>query len=372
MHLHPDDLLLFNEVRAAMWRVAKAYDLRLTSVEPFPMPEYKTSPLGDCNNHGVVRLVLRGMTEGVWDTEPRDEMNVWMTAAHELAHLRYLNHGSAFQEFEVEMREAMTNQKEDRTQKMLKKLVKMQEMHQGFIRMGSTTEAEAFAGMINKLLIDHELNASDLDYARADALDPVIEVETNLHKYEIPRKKTRVAWQESLAKIVSKAHLCTFLISTGSNTITFVGTKSHATVAEYVYGTLVPVIVRMAKKENEKYERECIAKGDRSLHHGFKAAWINAFVQRIAERLDEVRKTAIKETAEVTGSESMALMRLDGALVKTRAYIDDKFGKKRRYASALHSRDGQHPVGKARGREAANRVTLGQKGMTGGSRKQLT
>src|SRR3954469_11935693 len=87
--LHPDDIRLFKTVSDAMCHVAKEYDLPLTSIEPFPMPEYRTSPLGDCGYGGDIRIVLRGMVNGQWDVEARREEDVWNTAAHELAHLRH-------------------------------------------------------------------------------------------------------------------------------------------------------------------------------------------------------------------------------------------------------------------------------------------
>jgi hypothetical protein len=133
------------------------------------------------------------------------------------------------------------------------------------------------------------------------------------------RRKQRVAWQESLARIVAKSHLCTFLLRPGSNQIWFVGTKSHATVAEYVFGTLVPIANKMSIKEKYKY-------GTSASHATVTGRASTAFVKRgltrsssrIAERFDEARKSAVAEAVVdlPCGSESQALMRLDGALVK--------------------------------------------------------
>ncbi len=96
---------------------------------------------------------------------------------------------------------------------------------------------------------------------------------------------------------------------------------------------------------------------------GFRESWLDAFIERIGERFDEARRAAVQQAPEGT---SVALMRLDGALLKTRKYIDDKFSG-RRGASPLSSLGRTNAAGVAAGRAAANAVTLGRKGVTGGS-----
>jgi hypothetical protein len=73
------------------------------------------------------------------------------------------------------------------------------------------------------------------------------------------------------------------------------------------------------------------------------------------------------------GSESTALIRLNGALQKVNDYIDHRFGKKRTYANPLNGGAAFHAQGNAAGRAAADRMPIGRKGVTGGggSRGQL-
>ncbi|MEN6605890.1 MAG: hypothetical protein ABFD60_01505 [Bryobacteraceae bacterium] len=364
--LHPDDVLLFHEIAAAMRQVSKRYNLKLHDVAPHPQPEYATAPLGDCSIDGHIRLVMRGMTAGKWDDEPRREQDVWNTAAHELAHLRHFNHGIQFQEFETELIEAMNNRKLDHREKVLARLVKMQASKEGEAAIGNLEASEAFAAAINRMLIEYELNPSDIDYARTTDHDPVVEITVNLDLHGIEKKRSRIAWQETLARVVAKAHLCSFLIHTGSNHITFVGTKSHATVAEYVYSMLVPITAKMACYDYHKYQRQVFSAGEAWKIHGFSGSWYLAFTQRIAERFNEAREAAVAAAApDVPGSQSTAMVRLDGALVKVQDYIDNKFGKKRRYASAIGV-SGDHTAGRAAGRAAADAMVIGRKGVTGG------
>lgn len=375
-NLHPDDLLFFNEVRAAMFRVAKNYALPLRSVEAMSMPEKSMiDRLGDCSATGDIRLVMRATVDGRWCEAPRTPERVWETAAHELAHLKHFNHGPSFQEFTLELIMAMRNQTEDHREKVIRKLVKLQAQAQGEKELGNIEAAEAFAGAVNRMLIEYELNPSDIDYARVQQDDPVIELMVDLSKYRIEKKNARSAWQESLARVVAKANLCTWLLRSGSNQIWFVGTRSHATVAEYVYGILVPAAAKMSQTAGGRFRdqlrKQHGIKPSHSVAHipearGFREAWLNAFVERIAERMDEARRAAVKavvDLSDVPGAESQALMRLDGALVKAQRYVDEKFKSRRRSASMLYRRSGWNAAGRAAGRAAADAMPIGTRGL---------
>ena len=381
INLHPDDVLFFNEVRAAMFRVAKNYSLPLRSVEALAMPEKSMADrLGECSTTGDIRLVMRATVDGRFCEAPSTPDRVWETAAHELAHLKHFNHSMAHQEFTLELIQALRNQQEDHRDKVIKKLVKLQAQAQGERDLGNTEAAEAFAGAVNRMLIEYELHPSDIDYARVQQDDPVVELPVDLSKYRIEKVDRRVAWQESLARVVSNAHLCTFLLRPRSNSIWFVGTKSHATVAEYVYGILVPAAEKMSLKARHDYRceirrRHGIEPGKaipRSITEafGFREAWLDAFVLRISERMEEARKAAVKEVVDLSdapGAESMALMRLDGALIKVRKYIDDKFNGRRRGAAPLSRRGGWNSAGRAAGKAAADAMPIGRRGITAGS-----
>lgn len=372
--LHPDDVLFFNEVRTAMQNVAKRYALPLRSIEPATMPESgMIDYLGRCYSSGDIELVMRATVNGQFVESPRSPADVWRTAAHELAHLKHMNHGAAFHEFFMELMVAIDNQQVDHKEKMIAKLVKMQASRDSEAAIGNTEAAEAFASAINRMLIEYELNPTDLDYARATDKDPVIEMRVDLTKYAIDKKKTRVAWQESLARVVAKAHFCTFLLRPGSNTIWFVGTKSHATVAEYVYGTLVPAANTMSIKEKYRYGAECFKRdGHWKGVNGFREAWLTSFIERITERFDEARQAVVTELAvEMPGGTSHALVRLNGALVKVNQYIDDKFKSRRSGAHALSSGRSNNAEGAARGRAAANSMTIGRRGVTGSATRGL-
>ncbi len=361
--LHPDDVLFFHEVRQAMRRVAATYKLPLQSVTPMTMPEEGLADkLGDCSSSGHIRIVMRATVDGEWCSSPRTPALVWSTAAHELAHLKHMNHGEKFQEFAIELLTAIENQTMDHREKVLARLVKMQASRDGEAKIGNSAAAEAFAQAINRMLIENELKPSDIDYARGADNDPVVEIMVDLNLYKIEKKRARVAWQQTLARIVAKAHLCTFLLRSGSNSIWFVGTKSHAVVAEYAYGTLVPVAVALCNNAYHDYGMESVAELGKwkAREPGFKEAWLHAFIKRIEERFEEARKAAVAEAPEGT---SVALIRLGGAMTKVHKYIDDRFKGRRGSLGPLAALRSSNAAGSARGRAAADAMTIGRRGV---------
>lgn len=369
--IHPDDVLFFNEVVGVMQKVAKQYDLPLRQVVGASMPAEGMSDFkGRCSSDGTIELVMRCTVDGQFVAEPRSPQAVWDTAAHELAHLRHANHGVKFNEFWQELREAIDNLQVDHRQKTIDKLLKMQKSRDGEAALGNNDAAEAFAAAINKMMLEHELEPSDLDYAHAMQDDPVVEVKTDLKKYRVEQKQSRIAWQETLARIVANAHLCKFLVRSRSNDIWFVGTRSHATVAEYVYGILVRNANVMSWKAYRAYLEEGIeAYGKaKAVKAGFRSSWQMAFVERVAERLKEARTAAVADVPmEHRGT---ALMRLEGALVKAQQYVDDKFKARRGLPALAYSR-ASNAEGARQGRAAADAMPIGRRGVTGGTKGLL-
>jgi hypothetical protein len=375
MKIHPDDIVMFTLIHEAAWRVARAYNLPLKEILGDENPDLTNNPatgqgcFGYCTADGRIRVALRGKEHGQWTAAPRLEDDIWRTVAHELAHLKHFNHGPAFQEFHAELMQALKNDRAEKEKshqdKMIEKLIKLQAAREGEAQLGNTAAAEAFAAAINKMLIENELNPTDLDYARAADQDPVIQVLVDLKKYRIAHKKTRVAWQEDLARIVARGHLCTFLLRPGSNQIWFVGTRSHAMAAEYVYGMLVPAADYMSEKDAYYFKLKCHREGRPKDAIGFRPAWLEAFVQRIRERLQNAREEAVKQSTAFTGNETQALVRLNGAMRKVDEYIENRF-RGRGGASILKGNSTNHAAGQAAGRAAADRLNIGRKGITSG------
>ena len=248
------------------------------------------------------------------------------------------------------------------TEKVLDKLAKLKAARDGEAALGNSAAAEAFAGMINRLLLSHELSETDIPLS-ADQ-DPILERMVNPADHGYKRVKTRIAWQENLASVVAYAHLCKILVHPGSNLVTFVGTRSHVEIAEYAFVTLLRAAEKMAYEALAKYWRENRHKPDFESGN-YRAAWLRGFIGRIAERFREIRNT---EVAAATSS-STALVRLNQALVRANDYIKDRYKSK---ASAVRQRSGSYE-GMLEGRKAANNMDLGRRGVKGGAgRKELS
>lgn len=378
-NLHPEDVLLFADVAAAMRRVATNYELPLRSISPLPDAhlDLDTDRWGDCSHDGHIRLMMRPKVATdsglmVWADAPLSPGEIWRTAAHELAHLRFLSHGGQHEDLTLELEQALSNQQQDHREKVLRKLVKMQAQRDSEAKLGNSEAAEAFAGAINRMLIEYELNPTDIDYARTADNDPVIEIAVELTRYgpELTAR-VRVAWQESLARVCATSHLCRYLVRKGSNQIWFVGTRSHALVAEYAFGTLVSAATDLSAKARHDYWTDRGWRKALPEERGYREAWLSSFVSRIGQRFDDARREALEAhvaahstPTDAPGATSTAVLRLNTALVKVQDYMDTKFsGRRARIKSAVgrytHNTDG-HRDGKA----AADRMAIGRKAVT--------
>lgn len=235
------------------------------------------------------------------------------------------------------------------TDKVLDKLSKLKAMQESEEAIGNAAAAEAFASMINTMLLKHELSMVDIPGV-ATQEEPIVEVSVNLESYNIKKSRVRIGWQETLAYVVAKAHLCKFLVSAGTNKIWFVGTKSNATVAEYAFGVLASAADRMSMGAREQWWKdEC---GGVHLKSGnYRASWLTGFIERIAERFEEAKRVEV----QATGNPGTALIRLDQALVRAADYVKEKYKKKTASLSGLGigSSDGY-----GAGRAAADRMAL--------------
>lgn len=252
-------------------------------------------------------------------------------------------------------------------EKVLDKLVKMIAQRDSEEKLGNAAAADAFAGAINRMMLEHEITAVDVDRAASAEDDPVVEVVLDFEARGVDRVRRRVAWQEGLARVVARGHLCRFLVCPGSNRVWFVGVQSHAVVAEYVYGLLVRSAAKMAEEEYVAFFRALQRDPGRDVGEarGFKAAWLDAFVSRIAERLREARAAAVAASASAGVSSSTAIVRLDQSLARVDAYMKETRGERRgRGVDALNAAGRANAEGRAAGRAAADRVAL-QKGVGG-------
>jgi hypothetical protein len=237
--------------------------------------------------------------------------------------------------------------------KLLDKLQKLKRMAESAAAIGSEAEAQAFSDMLQKLLLDHDLQMTDLDFERMEAEQPIEDQWVDFSKHGVKVRRTRVAWMERLASMIARANFCRILITSGTSNFWLVGRREHRAVAEYMIVTLTRAIMDISKKEHSKYCWEVYkSDGNCAAARGFKDAFITGFLVRLFDRLEARKRTAGQST-------STALMRInkEDAAVEANIEARRESGDFRKMHS-LQLTAPSNREGVRRGRAAADQVNL--------------
>lgn len=218
-------------------------------------------------------------------------------------------------------------------------------MADGAAAIGSEKEAQAFAEMLQKLLLDHKLEMTDLEFETMEKESPIERHFIDYSRYpDIKIRKTRVLWIEQLARIVAESHFCRILIHPRSSRITLVGRHEDVTVAEYMFVTLQRSLDHISEKAAYYHKLEC-HRNRVAVGYGFRESFTDSFLQRLRDRFLAMRKTV----------EPMGLMRMRKSDKAVEDFIEENFKKT---ASALSTNTKFHPEGIRRGRAAADKINL--------------
>jgi predicted DNA-binding transcriptional regulator AlpA len=285
---------------------------------------------------------------------------------------------------------------------ILDKVVKLKRMAESAEKLpGSEDEAQAFARMFQKLMTDHKIEMSDVEFKELDISDPVIAKFMDYGQYpDLKLKSRRVAWSETLAMVVAKAHFCRSLVYDRSNRVTFVGRKSDREVAEYMFVTLHRAADKLADTAYAEFTTKCVKEcelcgapknidahrlvngkptvrfqltgGRVVMTHKFKPNWrkargfrpsfIQSFVYRLFERYEEEKRRLLGV------SDSTALVRLNKAANDVDEWMDQK---KIPTAKALDGPNAFNKHGVILGEQAANNVSIAANALGGDSTKVL-
>jgi len=253
-------------------------------------------------------------------------------------------------------------------EQLLDKLAKLKRHADSAKAIGSLAEAETFAAKFQQLLLQHKLEATDIELEQQERAEPVGHHRIDYSKYpDVKVRNARVQWIERLASIVARAHFCRILIHHGSSRITLVGRKSDAAVAEYMLVTLQRAAERLADAAYAEFTVECVKEcavcgRDKGSHfhaghqfvpnwaraRGYRGAFIQSFIIRLHERFQAERRAAETST-------STALVRLNTADQAVETFMaKGKYEK----ASALSRPVSSNQEGHRDGRAAADRVNI--------------
>jgi hypothetical protein len=238
-------------------------------------------------------------------------------------------------------------------EKVLDKIRKLNAHAESAKAIGSEAEAAAFAAMVNRLLNEHRLDMTDLEFEQKRETDPVDEGWLDWSVHGIRTKNKRIYWIEQLAVMVASAHCCRILVVPGSSLLKLVGTKTNREIAEYVIVTLFRSADNIAWKESLKYYEEC-KKSGRPREDGFRNSFRLAFVNRIAQRLQEEK--------DRVSANSTALVRYNSEAKDVEDYMS-KFKKK---STAISTSVRFNREGVRRGRALADTINIKANAMNGG------
>lgn len=196
-------------------------------------------------------------------------------------------------------------------EKVIDKIRKLHAKAESCEQIGNQAEAEAFAAMVNQLLIRHNLSMASVEWAQRNEEDPITKAWLDFQAYNIELKHRRVQWSEQLASLICRAHFCKLLLSLSSNRLCFVGHKSNRDVAEYLFVTMYRLATVLSEKAYVAYFYECRGNGDVTKARGFKSAWLYGFLQGLRERFDQERKAVdvpVNSTALVRVNQTLAVV----------------------------------------------------------------
>lgn len=250
---------------------------------------------------------------------------------------------------------------EDPHERALDKIRKLKAMMEGAKTEG---EAQQFAAMMQRMMLQHNIDMTDIEVERMEQDEPVMEHWFNPEGPQAKTKRTRSYWMEELAYIIARAHFCNIAVNEKTNNIMLIGRRSNVEVAEFMVVTLARLVHKMALRE---WWKEWRRRGGEASHEenrrvrgellGFRVSYVKSFTQRLAERYAEERR---KATAG--DSSSTALVRVNRAEAATKAYFDDKFKNSKPAKEITKFKDTSHAAGWRAGRDAADQIDLGAGG----------
>ena len=245
--------------------------------------------------------------------------------------------------------------------KILDKIKKLYMKAESCREIGSDLEAQTFAEAVNRLLNEHRLEMTDIQFEEERKSEPVDQHYVDWQ--DIPVRKTRVLWIERLASLIARAHTCRIMVVPRSSRIVLVGSESNRQIAEYLLVTLVRSAEKIATLEYNAFFYKCRDEGDVTRCRGYRAAFLLGFVDRIGARFEEEKK---RMESDETGT---ALVRFNRAAADVNDYMKANAGGP---VNKL-GRSRVHSTGYAHGAAKANSMNISGNAMnTGKSQGRLS
>lgn len=256
---------------------------------------------------------------------------------------------------------------------VMRKLGKIKAHMESAKAIGSEAEAQNFARILNELLMKHNMEMTEIEWDAEIKDEPVdrhpvgggVDYRTGTYKDypDVEIKRRRCEWSENLMSFIAKTYGCSFLLNAGSSRLTIVGRKSNAAIVDYMYITMYRTIESLSWKEYKtarnklKWSQMKLGLEAGEVNYGelsgFRASWIDGFVDRIRQLLqDEVQKQAEAPNG------STALMRIDKDKQAVGQYLEGIKSAKNLRSQGSWNRDAYEA-----GSNKASEVGITAKGM---------
>lgn len=228
-------------------------------------------------------------------------------------------------------------------EKIIDKIRKLHAHAESAQKIGSEQEAQAFAQMVNRLLNQHRLELTDIQFEEQRKNEPVGEAEIDFRRHgdsyrgkktEWREKHQRIEWIEKLAGIVARAHSCQIMVLEKSNRLWLAGTETNRQIAEYVLITLMRAAEKLSWDEYAKFFYKSRDEGHVTRARGFRHAWLIGFIDRIDERFAEEKQ---KMRGHPTGT---ALVRYDRERMDVQEFLKNKGRAKNTPTRSVHNLHG--------------------------------
>jgi hypothetical protein len=247
-------------------------------------------------------------------------------------------------------------------EEILSKIKKIKNHEESAREIGNIEEAEAFATMLNRLLIKYRLSMSEVEFEEHRKEDPITTQTLEWEEFGGKNQKKRCAWVEDLASFVCKAYACKMLVYHKSNKLCIVGHETNRQTCIYTIVVLRNAAEKIADREYRKFYY--LAKLRKKIHEakGFRSSFLAGFVTRIGQRLrEEVETRHTKNSTEEVG-----LIRLNTEASDVKKWMQNnlRVGS----VNAISGHSAGNSTGYQNGVNAANRLNFSKGGIKSGSR----
>lgn len=252
--------------------------------------------------------------------------------------------------------------------KIIDKIQKLKRHAESAEAIGNEAEAQAFAEAFQRLMLEHKVHMTDIEFQKMEVEEPVGHHPIDYRKYpDLKVRQVRIEWIEKLAVAVAEAHFCHVTMDRNTTRFTLIGRAQDAAVAEYMIVTLQRAAESLAKKAHTSYLWECY-KVDRNCKRakGFKESYLRSFVMRIIQRYHDERNRH-------TGQH--ALVRINKSALAVKSFMDAlrAQGAVKNAKALARNNPSWNGEGVRRGTAAANAINLDGKAIATASapRKEL-